>query len=105
MASSKLFEPIQVGNVTLQHRVVLPPLTRFRADKNHVPLTDLVKEYYVQRSHAEGTLLITEGVFIHPKAGGYDHVSGIWNKEQIQAWKEVRSVFFQINAVTLTHHR
>jgi len=105
MASSKLFEPIQVGNVTLQHRVVLPPLTRFRADKNHVPLTDLVKEYYVQRSHAKGTLLITEGVFIHPKAGGYDHVSGIWNKEQIQAWKEVRSMFVRINSVTLTHHR
>lgn len=81
-----------MGNMKLQHRVVLPPLTRFRADKEHVPLTDLVKEYYVQRSQTPGTLIVTEGVFIRPEAGGYDHVSGIWNKEQIASWKKVRAI-------------
>ena len=52
----KLFEPITVGPVTLQHRVVLAPLTRFRADINHVPL-DIVKTYYEQRASTPGQYL------------------------------------------------
>ncbi|KAI5287218.1 hypothetical protein KEM54_006153 [Ascosphaera aggregata] len=80
--------PLTVGKCQLKHRVVLPPLTRFRADKNHVPL-DYVADYYAQRASVPGTLLITEGTFISPKAGGYDNIPGIWNDEQIRAWKQV----------------
>jgi len=97
-SQSKLFEPLQVGNMALQHRVVLAPMTRFRADKEHVPFAELVKEYYVQRSHAKGTLVVTEAVIVRPEAGGGAHVPGIWNKEQIQAWKKVRIGFHYISA-------
>ncbi|KAF0747641.1 hypothetical protein AaE_007646, partial [Aphanomyces astaci] len=31
MATTQLFEPLQVGSITLQHRVVMAPLTRYRA--------------------------------------------------------------------------
>ena len=85
---SQLFRPIQLGDTLLKHRVVLAPLTRFRADKDHVPLLPIVKEYYTQRASEPGTLLITEATFIHPRAGGYAHVPGIWSDAQIQAWKE-----------------
>ncbi|KAF9019480.1 FMN-linked oxidoreductase [Hymenopellis radicata] len=84
-----LFQPTNVGKLTLQHRVVLAPLTRYRATKAHVPLATLVTEYYRQRAHAPGTLLITEATFITAKAGGMKNVPGIWNDEQIAAWKEV----------------
>ncbi|KAL0579901.1 hypothetical protein V5O48_002072 [Marasmius crinis-equi] len=86
--SSQLFRSIQVGDVLLKHRIALAPLTRFRADKDHVPLP-IVKEYYTQRASEPGTLLITEGTFIHPKAGGYANVPGIWSDAQIKAWKEI----------------
>ena len=33
MTDSKLFQPIQIGDIKLHHRVVLAPLTRFRADE------------------------------------------------------------------------
>jgi NADPH2 dehydrogenase len=36
--SSNLFKPLKLGNVQLQNRVVMAPLTRFRADDEHVPL-------------------------------------------------------------------
>lgn len=36
MASKVLFNPLKLGAVTLSHRVVLAPLTRYRADENHV---------------------------------------------------------------------
>ncbi|KAF9477056.1 NADH:flavin oxidoreductase/NADH oxidase [Pholiota conissans] len=89
-SASKLFQPIKVGAVTLQHRVVLAPLTRFRSTpKGHVPVNPLMKTYYSQRGSRPGTLLITEATFITPQAVGYDGVPGIWNEEQIAAWKVI----------------
>lgn len=84
----RLFTPVAVGDITLQHRVVLAPLTRLRADDNHVH-THLGVEHYAQRAAVRGTLLITEATFIAPQAGGYHNVPGIWNDEQIAAWKSV----------------
>ncbi|OSX62236.1 hypothetical protein POSPLADRAFT_1056819 [Postia placenta MAD-698-R-SB12] len=84
----KLFQPTKVGTSILSHRVVLAPLTRFRADKAHVH-GDLAVEYYAQRASVPGTLLITEATFIAAKAGGYDNVPGIWNDEQVAGWKRV----------------
>ncbi|CAE7207923.1 unnamed protein product, partial [Rhizoctonia solani] len=87
-ASNKLFTPLQLGDLVLSHRVVMAPLTRFRADDNHVH-TDLAVEYYAQRAEVPGTLLITEATFISPEAGGFDHIPGVWSDEQIAAWKKV----------------
>lgn len=85
-----LFQPTKVGNLTLSHRVVLAPLTRFKATKpDHVPIVRLVKEYYSQRGSVPGSLLISEATFIAAKAGSYHNVPGIWSKDQIAAWKEV----------------
>ena len=88
MSQPKLFTPLKVGDSTLQHRVVMAPLTRFRATDKHVP-TPLMAEYYAQRASTPGTLLITEATFITAWAGGYPNVPGIWNDEQIAAWKKV----------------
>jgi NADPH2 dehydrogenase len=85
---SKLFQPLKVGKVELQHRIIMAPLTRFRADDAHVPLP-FVAEYYAQRASVPGTLLVTEATFIAPEAAGYGNVPGIWNKDQIVAWKKV----------------
>ncbi|KAJ7171318.1 FMN-linked oxidoreductase [Mycena filopes] len=88
---SQLFQPCTVGPLSLAHRVVLAPLTRFKGDAKHVPLLPLVKEYYTQRGSTPGTLLITESTLIAAKAGGYSNMPGIWSPEQINAWKEVVS--------------
>ncbi|KAK4047250.1 hypothetical protein OIV83_005554 [Microbotryomycetes sp. JL201] len=88
MTRSKLFEPIQMGPITLKTRVALAPLTRFRARADHVH-SDMAVEYYRQRARNNGALLITEGTFISPQASGYKFVPGIWNDEQVSKWKEI----------------
>jgi NADPH2 dehydrogenase len=88
---SALFQPLRIGAVNLQHRVVMAPLTRFRANKDHVP-SDLAKTYYSQRSTVPGTLIVTEGTIIAPQAAGYAHVPGIWNNAQIAGWKAVSRI-------------
>ncbi|KAG2195662.1 hypothetical protein INT47_002901 [Mucor saturninus] len=89
MSNQAIFSPIKVGNTLLQHRVVLAPLTRFRATVEAVP-TDLMVEHYKQRA-TEGGLLITEATFIDRLAGGYKQAPGIYTQEQIEAWKKVTS--------------
>jgi NADPH2 dehydrogenase len=88
----KLFQPIRVGTTNLQHRVVLAPVKRARADERNV-LGTLALEYYKQRTSVRGTLAITEGTIIAPQAGGHAYVPGIWNDDQIAGWKPVRSCF------------
>jgi NADPH2 dehydrogenase len=91
MSSSALFQPIKVGDMELSHRIVLCPLTRFRATfESRTPQLPVVKEYYTQRAHTPGTLLVTEATTISSKAGGLPNIPGIWSEEQIAVWKEVR---------------
>ncbi|KAI9435547.1 hypothetical protein H4582DRAFT_1970321, partial [Lactarius indigo] len=76
---SPLFQPIRVGTIDLKHRIVMAPLTRYRANKDHVH-GELAKTYYTQRSGVPGTLIITEATFIAPQAGGYPNIP-------VAAWK------------------
>ena len=86
--TSSLYTPIKLGSSLLRHRVVLAPLTRQRANKQHVH-GPLALEYYAQRAAVPGTLLITEATFIAAQAGGFNNVPGIWDEQQIRAWKKV----------------
>nr|ATW01303.1 EasA [Claviceps gigantea] len=88
MSTSKLFNPLPFGTGVLQHKIVLSPMTRIRADDHGVPLP-YVKTYYAQRACVRGTLLITEAVAVCPRAKGLPNIPGIWSDSQIAAWKDV----------------
>ena len=86
----KLFEPIQLGGITLKNRMVMAPMTRSRADHEGI-VNDLITLYYVQRASAG--LIISEGVYISEQAKGNPFTSGLFNKNQIKAWKEITVQF------------
>ncbi|KAH7338243.1 NADH:flavin oxidoreductase/NADH oxidase [Rhizoctonia solani] len=88
MSVPKLFSPFRIGDIELSHRIIMAPLTRFRADKDHVH-HDVAAEYYAQRAGAPGTLIISEATFIASEAGGFENVPGVWNDKQIASWKKV----------------
>ena len=87
MHNASLFTPVNVGSVLLPNRIVMAPLTRCRADAQHVP-TEIMAEYYAQRASAglivcEATMAI-EG---HSAFGGRE--PGIYSAAQVTAWKRV----------------
>ncbi|KAI8371873.1 hypothetical protein BD560DRAFT_446644 [Blakeslea trispora] len=82
-----ILSPIKVGNLELQHRVVMAPLTRLRSSKEGVP-TDLQVEYYSQRS-SPGGLILTECTAVSSTAVGYPYGPGVYSQEQIEGWKKV----------------
>ncbi|KAH8925080.1 FMN-linked oxidoreductase [Atractiella rhizophila] len=86
--SKALFTATQVGKLNLQHRIVMAPLTRYRANEEHVH-GELGALYYGQRSSYPGTLLISEATLIAREAGGEGTVPGIWTKDQISGWKKI----------------
>ncbi|CAO3596137.1 unnamed protein product [Absidia cylindrospora] len=87
MTGPVLLSPIKIGEHTLEHRVVLAPLTRFRNSDNGV-IQDRVVEYYTQRA-TKGGLLITEATVISPAADGYKYAPGIYKDDQVEGWRKV----------------
>lgn len=81
-----LFSPLQLGATQLKNRIVMAPLTRCRADDNNVP-TDMNRIYYQQRATAG--LIITEGTQISPQGAGYPNTPGIYNQQQVNAWRQI----------------
>jgi N-ethylmaleimide reductase len=55
----KLFTPVQIGPITLKHRIVMPPMSRLRAQWPSGIPSDLMREYYSQRA-SDGGLILTE---------------------------------------------
>ena len=67
LSFSRLWKGVKCGFMELENRVVMCPLTRYRAI-GHLP-NPLLVEYYGQRA-SKGSLLISEGTFISKEAGG-----------------------------------
>ncbi|MEM6501012.1 MAG: alkene reductase [Cyanobacteria bacterium P01_C01_bin.89] len=84
--SPKLLSPVKVGDLELQNRVVLAPLTRGRAGEKRIP-NPMMAEYYAQR--ANGNLLISEATVISEQGFGWVDSPGIYNDEQVAGWKVV----------------
>lgn len=80
-----LFEPIQLGNLTLKNRIVMAPMTRSRAIGN-VP-NDLMAQYYAARAGAG--LIITEGTSPSANGLGYARIPGLFTHEQVLGWRKV----------------
>jgi N-ethylmaleimide reductase len=83
-----LFTPVQLGAVTLKHRVVMPALSRLRAEWPNAVPSDLMLEHYGQRA-SDGGLIISESTAIAPEARAYHAAPGIWSDEQVVAWKRI----------------
>ncbi|MBF2009027.1 MAG: alkene reductase, partial [Chlorogloeopsis fritschii C42_A2020_084] len=87
-----LFTPYQLGDIELNNRIVMAPLTRNRAGKGNVP-NELNAEYYAQRASAG--LIISEATQVSPQGQGYPFTPGIHSPEQIAGWKLVTNAVHQ----------
>ena len=82
-----LFEPLSLGAVRTDNRVLMAPLTRMRATVPGDVPNALMSDHYVQRASAG--LLISEGTQISPEGKGYMDTPGIHSAEQVAGWREI----------------
>ena len=82
-----LFQPYELGVLTLPHRIVMAPLTRSRARQpGNIPTT-LNACYYAQRASA--ALIISEATQVSMQGQGYAWTPGIHTREQVDGWRLV----------------
>jgi N-ethylmaleimide reductase len=83
-----LFSPVKIGPYQLQHRLVMAPLTRMRAEKPALSPRPLNAEYYAQRA-TPGGLIIAEASPVVATGFGNPGVPGIYTDAQIAGWRKV----------------
>ncbi|WJG08562.1 alkene reductase [Aliiglaciecola sp. LCG003] len=83
---SELFTPVKLGDINLQNRVIMAPLTRCRATVDHIP-TDRMATYYGQRAGAG--LIIAEATMAIEGNSAFYREPGIYSDQQVAAWRKV----------------
>jgi N-ethylmaleimide reductase len=83
-----LFSPLEIGPYRLQHRVVMAPLTRMRADRSSFAPRPLNAEYYRQRA-TPGGLIIAEATPVMATGRGNPATPGIYSDAQVKGWRDV----------------
>lgn len=79
-----LFSPLKLGALTAPNRIFMAPLTRCRADTDHVP-TPLMADYYAQRASAG--LIIAEATMAIEGNSAFWMEPGIHSPAQVAGWK------------------
>ena len=82
---TNLFDKLTIGEITLENRIIMAPLTRMRSVQPGDVPQELNALYYSQRASAG--LIISEATQISPQAKGYPATPGIYSKEQVEGWK------------------
>jgi N-ethylmaleimide reductase len=85
-----LFSPISFGELKLEHRIIMAPLTRSRSVQPDSVPGDLMREYYQQRA-SEGGLIISEATNISLTSRGWLGAPGLYSDAQVDGWQEVTS--------------
>lgn len=83
-SASPILQPVQIGDLSLRNRIVMAPLTRSRSNDDGIPPA-FAADYYAQR--ADAGIIISEATNVSPQAVGYALTPGIWNEQQIEAWR------------------
>jgi N-ethylmaleimide reductase len=86
MNHGALFTPLQLGALKLPNRIVMAPLTRCRAEAEHVP-GQLMAEYYSQRASAG--LIIAEATMAMACNSAFWMEPGIYSNAQVDGWRRV----------------
>ncbi len=83
-----LFRPFKMEGLSLQNRLVMAPMSRYRSPQN-IP-TEEVAAYYRRRATGGAGLIISEGTFIaHPSATGYENVPHFYGEDALAGWRRV----------------
>lgn len=86
MMSEHIFDPYQLGDLTLANRIVMAPMTRNRAFEHGI-VSPIMATYYQQRAGAG--LIISESTVVSDQGVGYPFTPGMFDESQAESWRSV----------------
>ncbi|MBT3136014.1 NADH:flavin oxidoreductase [Alteromonas sp. ALT199] len=88
MTANALFMPYKQGNLSLDNRIVMAPMTR-QFSPNGIPTSD-VAGYYKRRAKGGTGLIITEGTTVNDKVATMDaNIPQFHGDKALAGWKKV----------------
>ena len=81
----KLFAPVQIGPMTLKHRVVMAPLTS--QQPGDIPGA-LMREHYTQRA-LDGGLIVSEATAVSVTARGWLGAPGLYSDPEVEGLSKI----------------
>ncbi len=91
-----LFSPLRLRDLTIKNRIALSPMQQYSASKGIPGQWHLV--HLGSRAVGGAGLILTECTAVSPEAMCTPYDTGIWNKEQVTAWKSIVDFVHQQNA-------
>jgi 2,4-dienoyl-CoA reductase-like NADH-dependent reductase (Old Yellow Enzyme family) len=86
---NSLFQPFYLGNLSLENRIIMAPMTRNFSPNDNIPRDNIV-DYYRRRAEGGVGLIITEGTCVgHRSASGYPSIPYFHGEARLAGWKKV----------------
>ncbi|QSP93901.1 NADH:flavin oxidoreductase [Marinobacter salinisoli] len=86
---SDVMQSVSFGNLSVDNRFALAPMTRTSADADGTP-NQLMADHYEAYAKGGFGLLISEGVYTDEFASqGYSNQPGIINQHQVEGWRRI----------------
>lgn len=87
MSDINLFSTLQISGVTLRNRIVVSPMQQYSSVDGKV--TDWHLVHLGSRAVGGAGLIITESTAVSPEGRSTLFDAGIYNEEQVEAWKPI----------------
>ena len=86
---SKLFTPIKIRNLEIKNRVWISPMCMYSCEQKDGVVNDFHLVHLTSRAVGGAGLIIVEATAVEPEGRITPWCTGIWNDEQVIAWKKV----------------
>lgn len=88
MMYDALFQPIQIGNMQLKNRLVVPAMSTLTAAEDGAATEQFIA-YHERKAQGGWGLIITEYYGVAPHVGFFPRMLGIWNDELVESHKKL----------------
>ena len=94
MELKQLFSPMKIGTCEIPNRTVVPAMVANMCPDNGKASEQYIR-YHEEKAKGGWGLIITEDYRVNPNAGGYPHICGLWDEEQIPSHKKFTDTIHQ----------
>ena len=103
---TKLFSPLTVRSITAKNRIWVAPMCMYSCENKDGVVNNFHLVHYGERALGGAGLIIVEATAVRADGRITPWCTGIWNREQVEAWKPV-TAFMKANgaipAIQLAH--
>lgn len=103
---SKLFTPIKIRDVEVKNRLWVSPMCMYSCENQDGVVSDFHLAHLGSFAIGGAGLVMAEATGVNPEARITPWCTGIWNDEQVSAWKNITDLIRQmgsISAIQLAH--